>query len=145
MLMNAPIGQPIAADKAALDDLMTDWVRRIPGATGLLLVSVDGLVRAQSSSLADDIAQPVAAAMTGVRACAGQIGATAGTDALSVAVLDMTGGWVVIANAAAGTLVGVIATRQVTPADISDYLDELCARISDHLTTAPRSVMPGLA
>lgn len=123
-----------------LDAMMTDWVPRIPGATGVVLMSEDGLVRAHSSSLPDETAQSLAAAMTGVRACTAQIGKTAGTGALSVAVLDMTEGWVFVTNAAARTLLGVVATRAAHPAEVSDHMQDLARRIADHLVTAPRSV-----
>lgn len=128
------------SNRTDLNEIMNDWVNQIPAATGVVLVTADGLLSAHSSNaLPVDAAQRLAAAMSGLRGCAAGIGEIAEIGAPSVAVLEMTAGWAVVTSAAAGTLLGVITTRQASPAEVADHMRVMASRITEHLTTAPRT------
>ena len=107
--MSAPSN---AGAGSRLDWLLVDFARETPGVTAAVVVSVDGLPLAVSSSVTDALADQLAAAASGLVSLARATAHLLASGDLTQTILEMTGGYLFVTSVSRGATVAVHADRQ---------------------------------
>lgn len=90
--------------------LIDDFVAKTAGVTDAIAVSSDGLLIANSKSLARDDAEQVAAIVTGLVSLADGASRTFGFDGLQQVIVSMKRGFMFVSSISMGSALGVVAT-----------------------------------
>jgi predicted regulator of Ras-like GTPase activity (Roadblock/LC7/MglB family) len=94
-----------------LDWLLVDFARETPGVLAALVVSVDGLPLAASSTVTDALADQLAAAAAGLLSLARATTHLLASGTLTQTILEMTGGYLFVTSVSHGATVAVHASR----------------------------------
>jgi predicted regulator of Ras-like GTPase activity (Roadblock/LC7/MglB family) len=123
-----------------LSFLLDDLIRTVPDTRCAVLLSVDGIKTHWSGVGADD-ADVLAAMASGMVSLAHQVGAKFGgtqdNDVRQV-ITELSGLYMFVTAAAGGTVLTVLAGREVNTGAISFEMAKLCRRVPTHIATPPR-------
>lgn len=123
-----------------LNFLLDDLVRTVPQTRCAVLLSVDGIKTHWSGVEADD-ADILAAMASGMISLAHQVGAKFGGNQESgvrQVITELSGLYMFVAAAAGGTVLTVLAGRDVNTAAISFEMTKLCRRVPTRIATPAR-------
>ncbi|MGP3986118.1 roadblock/LC7 domain-containing protein [Streptomyces sp. 3N207] len=123
--------------------LLADLVRRVPHATGALLLSADGLTQS-AHGLEPDAADQLAALASGLHSLARSFGLRmAGGDGVRQVVVELDHSLLCVSRAGQGTRLAVLAAREADPAVLGYEMTMLIKRVRPFLTAPARqSVQP---
>ncbi len=114
--------------------LMQNFVGACPGVEVALAVSTDGLLLAISSMTDRDEVDRLSAVITGLQAL-GEGGAQVSQKGnLNRVLLDMDGGYLVIATMSEGATLGVLTTDRADLGAVGYQMTVLIDRFAEHLT-----------
>lgn len=120
-----------------LDDLL-----RTPHTLRVLLLSSDGLVAAKSTNFDPDLADQMAAAVSGIQSLsrsAAPFADSAGTSELAMFQYPPNGNYLFAMAAGEGTHLAVSAGGQAVVRDVSYAMEETVDRLREQLGVAPRT------
>ncbi|MGH3431665.1 MAG: roadblock/LC7 domain-containing protein [Thermocrispum sp.] len=119
---------------------MLDSALEVPGARHALLVSADGLLMAHSKSADKDIADTVAAAMSGMQSLSRTVVDFCDGPGKQwrQTLIEFDGGWVFLISAGEGSYVAVSAAHDVDMASITFRMQQLVGQLGKALTSPPR-------
>ncbi|SFD80070.1 roadblock/LC7 domain-containing protein [Streptomyces aidingensis] len=121
------------------DAWMLQEVMELPETVGALLISADGLVRAQTRSLGKDAADRIAAALSGLRSTAVSMGGMLPQPpVLRQTLLDFDTGFVLAIDAGEGTYLCAAATRTADVEQVGFRMHEVVAAMGREMVSAPR-------
>lgn len=116
--------------------LVTDFVRRVPGAAHAVLVAANGLLLAGSRGMPRDRAEQLAAVASGLASMTA--GAARCFDAGEVAqtIVEMDGGYLLLTVVPDGSALAVLASPQCELGTVAYEMTLLVERIAADLTPA---------
>jgi predicted regulator of Ras-like GTPase activity (Roadblock/LC7/MglB family) len=123
-----------------LNFLLDDLVRTVPHTRCAVLLSVDG-IKTHWSGIGADEADILAAMASGMISLAHQVGAKfGGRDESGVrqVITELSGLYLFVTAAAGGTVLTVLAGREVSTGAISFEMTKLCKRVPTRIATPPR-------
>lgn len=130
-----------------MDDLtflLDDLVRTVPHTRCAVLLSVDGIKTHWSGVGADD-ADILAAMASGMISLAHQVGARFGDaqdSAVRQVITELGGLYMFVTAAAGGTVLMVLAGKDVNTGAISFEMTKLCRRVPSRIATPTRQSTP---
>jgi uncharacterized protein len=95
-----------------LDWLLVEFARETPGIVSAVVVSVDGLPLAVSSTVSDALADQLAAAASGLISLARATAHLLDSGRLTQTILEMTDGYLFVTTVSRGATLAVHATRE---------------------------------
>ncbi|MFJ2828220.1 roadblock/LC7 domain-containing protein [Streptomyces sp. NPDC087263] len=132
------------ATNSDLDWLLDRLVDQVPGTRNAVVLSDDGLVVSQSSSIARVDAERLAAIATGQQSLARGVGEVFGGGAVRQLIIELDELWLFISSAGRGTHLAVVADQEVDAELMAVAMDTLVQQVGQHLGTEVR-VVQGLA
>ena len=125
--------------------LLTDEIRRIPGAIGAVLVSADGLLAAASEGQEQASAERFAAAVTGLQALSRSLAPFCGAahSGWLENLITYQGGLIFLCAAGESSFLALAAKDSADAGDIGYRITKLVARIGKALDSPARTA-PGL-
>ncbi|MEV6987323.1 roadblock/LC7 domain-containing protein [Sphaerisporangium sp. NPDC051017] len=142
--MNANVFDPDTFDFGKVDFLLDQAVQRIPHVRGVILLTSDGLLRAQTKHAPElDTAQRMAAACTALQATSRGMGEFITT------AQDVSGGWrqtmvefgegyILVVSAGQGTYLGIATGERADLRQVGQWSQELVQSVGHVLNTPAR-------
>lgn len=127
------------AERGSFGWLITDFVRRVPGATHAVVVSADGLLLASSASLPKDRAEQLAAVAAG--AVSLPLGAAQyfDTDEVKQTIVEMERGYLFLMSISDGSCLAVLAASTADIGTVAYEMTLLVDRVGQQLTPELRA------
>jgi predicted regulator of Ras-like GTPase activity (Roadblock/LC7/MglB family) len=122
-----------------LDWLLVDFTRETTGVVAAVVVSVDGLPLAASSSVTEALADQLAAAASGLISLARATAHLVGSGSLTQTILEMTEGYLFITTVSRGATLAVHASRQCDLGLVGYEMTLLAERVGRALDPGVRS------
>jgi predicted regulator of Ras-like GTPase activity (Roadblock/LC7/MglB family) len=131
---------PLHAGSGArdLDWLLDDLIGRVPGATGVALLSADGLLISRSSSLSRDDGDHLAAMASAFQSLARGAGQQFGGGAVRQTTVELESAFLVITSAGHSACLALLATVDVDLGLTAYELNLLVKQVGIYLSATPR-------
>ncbi|KJS62734.1 roadblock/LC7 domain-containing protein [Streptomyces rubellomurinus] len=126
-----------------LDRLLDELVQRALEVRVAVLLSVDGLAIGASAGLEREDGEHLAAVASGFHSLAEGAGRHFGAGEVRQTMVELEGGYLLIAAAGEGTCLAVFATARADLGLIAYEMARMVRRVGEHLGTAPRAVRGG--
>ena len=123
-----------------LSFLLDDLIRAVPNTKCAVLLSVDG-IKTHWSGVEADEADVLAAMASGMISIAHQVGAKFGgsqDNSVRQVITELSGLYMFVTAAAGGTVLTVLAGREVNTGAISFEMAKLCKRVPTRIATPTR-------
>jgi hypothetical protein len=130
--------QRTTATDQDLDWLLDGLVEKVPGTRHAVVLSDDGLVISQSSSLPRTDAERLAAIATGQQSLARGIGDAFEGGPVRQVIVEMADLWLFITTAGRGTHLAVLASQDVDAEVMAVAMDTLVQQVGKKLGTEAR-------
>jgi predicted regulator of Ras-like GTPase activity (Roadblock/LC7/MglB family) len=131
--------QPHNNGTGPLDWLMTQFVQQVPDAVQALTVSGDGLRLATSAELPADLADQLAAVISGLASLTSGAARCLSTGLVRQTIVDMDGGVLLIMSVGNRALVGVLSSSGCDLGQVGYETAMLVHRVADALEPATRA------
>lgn len=133
----------MTTEEGGFNWLITDFVRRVPGATHAVVVSADGLLLASSSGLPKDRATQLAAIASG--AVSLTLGAVQFLDGNEVkqTIVEMERGYLFLMSITDGSCLATLATSNADIGTVAYEMTLLVDRVGHQLTPELRARLHG--
>ncbi len=125
-----------------LDWLLTDLIKRVPGARHAVVLSQDGLVISQSETFSRDRAEQLAAASSGLSSLARGIGRSLEGGSVRQTLIEMDNAFLFLTAAGRGAHLVVLTDQHADVGVVAFEMNTLVRQVGEYLSTAPR---PGRA
>ncbi|MGY1500620.1 roadblock/LC7 domain-containing protein [Streptomyces sp. QTS52] len=126
------------ATNSDLDWLLDRLVDQVPGTLNAIVLSDDGLVVSQSSSMARVDAERLAAIATGQQSLARGVGEVFGGGAVRQVIIELDELWLFVSAAGRGTHLAVVADQEVDAEVMAVAMDTLVQQVGQRLGTEVR-------
>ncbi|WP_371660119.1 roadblock/LC7 domain-containing protein [Streptomyces sp. NBC_00280] len=126
------------ATNSDLDWLLDRLVDQVPGTRAAIVLSDDGLVVSQSSSVARVDAERLAAIATGQQSLARGVGEVFGGGAVRQVIIELDELWLFVSAAGRGTHLAVVADQEVDAEVMAVAMDTLVQQVGQRLGTEVR-------
>ena len=136
----APGGKP-----RDLDWLLEDLMNRVPGCTGAVLLSADGLLISRTRRFSRDEGDSLAAVAAAFHSLARGAGRQFGGGAPRQTRVELETAFMVITAAGQGACLAVLATVDVDLGTTAYEMNMLVRKVGEHLSAPPRSAAAGRA
>ncbi|MCW8384647.1 roadblock/LC7 domain-containing protein [Streptomyces justiciae] len=127
-----------------LDWLLDGLVEQVPGTRHAVVLSDDGLVVSQSSSLDRGDAERLAAVATGQQSLARGVGALFDGGPVHQVIVELADLWLFVSAAGRGTHLAVVASQEVDAELMAVAMHTLMQQVGRHLGTEVRGAPPVL-
>src|SRR5258708_3817570 len=123
----------------SMDWMLKDLAESVPGTRHVIVLTSDGLRRAQYNTDVDT-ADRLAAACAGLQSLAAAVAGEfpQGDKLMRLVVIEVGGGFFYLMAAGAGAYLAVLADEGVDAGLMGQQMRNLVARIGEHLTSPPR-------
>ena len=128
-----------------LDWLLEDLMARLPGCTGAVLLSADGLLISRTRGLGRDDGDNLAAVAAAFHSLARGAGRQFGGGEARQTIVELETAFMVITAAGQGACLAVLATVEVDLGTTAYEMNMLVRKVGTHLSAAPRSALDGRA
>ncbi|WP_338692957.1 roadblock/LC7 domain-containing protein [Streptomyces sp. Q6] len=134
------MSHPAPAQTQDLDWLLADFAARVPGTTGAILATSDGVLR-HRHALDGVPAERLSAIVTGLCSMGGGLAASvqAGVGDVEQIVVQCAGGLLFVAKAGENGVLGVLTTKNADPGIIGYEIGLLVRSVHGHLGTPART------
>ena len=122
-----------------LDWLLVDFTRGISGVLAAVVVSVDGLPLAVSAGVDDVLADPLAAAASGLVSLARATTQLLGSGELTQTILETAGGYLFVTSVSRAATLAVHTTRQCDLGQVGYEMTMLAERVGRALDPGVRT------
>lgn len=126
------------ATNSDLDWLLDRLVDQVPGTRNAIVLSDDGLVVSQSSSIERVDAERLAAIATGQQSLARGVGEVFGGGGVLQIIVELANFWLFISAAGRGTHLAVLADQEVDAEVMAVAMHTLVLQVGQHLGTETR-------
>ncbi|GAA3912984.1 roadblock/LC7 domain-containing protein [Streptomyces lacrimifluminis] len=126
------------ATNSDLDWLLDRLVDQVPGTRNAIVLSDDGLVVSQSSSVARVDAERLAAIATGQQSLARGVGEVFGGGPVRQVIIELDELWLFVSAAGRGTHLAVVADQEVDAEVMAVAMDTLVQQVGQRLGTEVR-------
>ena len=126
------------ATNSDLDWLLDRLVEQVPGTRNAIVLSDDGLVVSQSTSIARVDAERLAAIATGQQSLARGVGEVFGGGGVRQVIIELDDIWLFISAAGRGTHLAVVADQEVDAEVMAVAMDTLVQQVGQRLGTEVR-------
>ncbi|WP_329276559.1 roadblock/LC7 domain-containing protein [Streptomyces sp. NBC_01451] len=126
------------ATNSDLDWLLDRLVDQVPGTRAAIVLSDDGLVVSQSSSVARVDAERLAAIATGQQSLARGVGEVFGGGGVRQVIIELDELWLFVSAAGRGTHLAVVADQEVDAEVMAVAMDTLVQQVGQRLGTEVR-------
>ncbi|MFD5537496.1 roadblock/LC7 domain-containing protein [Streptomyces sp. NPDC127079] len=126
------------ATDSDLDWLLDRLVDQVPGTMNAIVLSDDGLVISQSTSILRVDAERLAAIAAGQQSLARGIGEVFGGGAVHQVIIELDELWLFITSAGRGTHLAVVADQEVDAEMMSEAMRTLVQQVGQRLGTETR-------
>jgi predicted regulator of Ras-like GTPase activity (Roadblock/LC7/MglB family) len=133
--MNGDLPRPGARD---LDWLLNELTDRVPGTTGAVLLSSDGLLISGSRGLGKDESDHLAAVASAFHSLAKGAGAQFGGGQARQTIVELDTAYLIVAAAGQGACLAVLATSDVDLGATAYEMNLLVRQVGTYLSAAPR-------
>ncbi|MFJ8621576.1 roadblock/LC7 domain-containing protein [Kitasatospora sp. NPDC093550] len=123
-----------------LNWLLDELVRRAPEVRFAVVLSADGLAMGGSAGLPREDGEHLAAVASGFHSLAKGAGRHFGAGDVRQTMVELEGGYLLVAAAGEGTCLAVFATARADLGLIAYEMARLVRRVGEHLGAAPRPV-----
>jgi predicted regulator of Ras-like GTPase activity (Roadblock/LC7/MglB family) len=123
----------------SLDWLMSNFVQQVPDVQRAITVSADGLRLAASDDLSTDLADQLAAVISGLASLTSGAARYLTTGTVRQTIVDMDGGVLLVMSVGELALVGVLAAAGCDLGQVGYETAMLVHRVADALEPATRS------
>ncbi|UJW36185.1 roadblock/LC7 domain-containing protein [Saccharothrix sp. AJ9571] len=123
--------------------LITDFVRRVPGAAHAVVVSADGLLLAASRGLPKDKADQLAAVASGLTSLARGAAKIFEGGTVAQTVVEMAGGFMFLMSVSDGSCLAVLGSPESDIGLVVYEMTLLVDRVGKQLTPAQRAQLRG--
>ncbi|MEU9290365.1 roadblock/LC7 domain-containing protein [Streptomyces sp. NPDC048275] len=128
------------ATNSDLDWLLDRLVDQVPGTRNAIVLSDDGLVVSQSSSIERVDAERLAAIATGQQSLARGVGDVFGGGPVHQVIIELRDLWLFVSSAGRGTHLAVVADQEVDAEVMSVAMHTLVQQVGQRLGTEARVV-----
>ncbi|WP_232668415.1 roadblock/LC7 domain-containing protein [Pseudonocardia sp. TRM90224] len=122
----------------SLDWLLVEFVRDTPGVVNAVVVSADGLRLAASPGMTDALADPLAAAASGLVSLGRGTAYLLGAGPVTQTILEMAEGYLFVSAMEQGAILAVHAGRRCDIGMVGYEMTMLAARVGHALAPAAR-------
>ncbi|AHH20058.1 Roadblock/LC7 family protein [Nocardia nova SH22a] len=130
-------------NRAALDWVANGLVERTPGSERAVVLSADGLPLARSGRLTRDDAEHLAAMAAALHSLARGVGNRFDKGALQQTVVELAGGYLLVAEAGHGACLALLASIDADLGLLAYEMNVMVGQIRDQLSAAPR-ILPDI-
>ncbi|MEU9040311.1 MULTISPECIES: roadblock/LC7 domain-containing protein [unclassified Kitasatospora] len=123
-----------------LNWLLDELVRRAPEVRFAVMLSADGLATGASAGLPREDGEHLAAIASGFHSLAKGAGRHFGAGEVRQTMVELEGGYLLVAAAGEGTCLAVFATARADLGLIAYEMARLVRRVGEHLSTPARAV-----
>lgn len=123
-----------------LNWLLDELVQRAPELRFAVMLSADGLAMGASAGLPREDGEHLAAVASGFHSLAKGAGRHFGAGEVRQTMVELEGGYLLVAAAGEGTCLAVFATARADLGLIAYEMARLVRRVGEHLGAAPRTV-----
>lgn len=127
-----------------LDWLLNDLIGKVPGATGAVLLSSDGLLISGSQTLGKDECDHLAAVASAFHSLAKGAGQQFGGGNARQTIVEMDSAFLVVTAAGRGACLAVLADADVDLGVTAYEMNLMVKQVGTYLSAAPREVANGL-
>jgi predicted regulator of Ras-like GTPase activity (Roadblock/LC7/MglB family) len=127
------------AGSADLDWLLNELIDRVPGATGAVLLSADGLLMSRSRTLGKDTSDHLAAVASAFHSLAKSAGQQFGGGRARQTIVELDTAFLLVTAAGSGACLAVLATADVDLGVAAYEMNLMVQRVGTYLGAAPRS------
>jgi predicted regulator of Ras-like GTPase activity (Roadblock/LC7/MglB family) len=128
---------------ADLDWLLNQLIGRVPGATGAVLLSGDGLLISRSQTLGKDQGDHLAAVASAFHSLAKSAGQQFGGGRAQQTIVEMDTAFLVVTAAGSGACLAVLATANIDLGVTAYEMNLMVKQVGPYLGAAPRSPAHG--
>ncbi|GAB7187928.1 roadblock/LC7 domain-containing protein [Kitasatospora sp. Ki12] len=123
-----------------LNWLLDELVRRAPEVRFAVMLSADGLAVGSSAGLPREDGEHLAAVASGFHSLAKGAGRHFGAGEVRQTMVELEGGYLLVAAAGEGTCLAVFAGARADLGLIAYEMARLVRRVGEHLSASPRAV-----
>lgn len=127
-----------------LDWLLDGLVEQVPGTRHAIVLSDDGLVVSQSSTIARGDAERLAAVATGQQSLARGVGTLFDGGPVHQVIVELADLWLFVSAAGQGTHLAVVASQEVDAELMALAMHTLMQQVGRRLGAEARVVMPSV-
>jgi predicted regulator of Ras-like GTPase activity (Roadblock/LC7/MglB family) len=127
-----------------LDWLLDGLVEQVPGTRHAIVLSDDGLVVSQSSTIARGDAERLAAVATGQQSLARGVGTLFDGGPVQQVIVELADLWLFVSAAGRGTHLAVVASQEVDAELMAVAMHTLMQQVGRRLGAEARVVMPSV-
>jgi predicted regulator of Ras-like GTPase activity (Roadblock/LC7/MglB family) len=139
-------GDQLKPGSRDLDWLLNDLIDRVPGTTGAVLLSSDGLLISGSRGLGRDEGDHLAAVASAFHSLAKGAGAQFGGGQARQTIVELDTAYLIVTAAGQGACLAVLATGDVDLGTTAYEMNLLVRQVGTYLGAAPRvaaATLPG--
>ncbi|MFD9684220.1 roadblock/LC7 domain-containing protein [Kitasatospora sp. NPDC059088] len=122
-----------------LNWLLDELVQRAPEVSFTVMLSADGLAMASSAGLTREDGEHLAAVAAGFHSLAKGAGRHFGAGEVRQTMVELEGGYLLVAAAGEGTCLAVFATARADLGLVAYEMARLVRRVGEHLSATPRT------
>ncbi|MER7765304.1 roadblock/LC7 domain-containing protein [Kitasatospora sp. NPDC096140] len=122
-----------------LNWLLDELVKRAPEVRFAVMLSADGLAMGTSAGLPREDGEHLAAVASGFHSLAKGAGRHFDAGEVRQTMVELEGGYLLVAAAGEGTCLAVFATARANLGLIAFEMSRLVRRVGEHLSTPPRA------
>ncbi|MEU6966581.1 roadblock/LC7 domain-containing protein [Kitasatospora aureofaciens] len=126
-----------------LNWLLDELAQRAPEVRFAVMLSADGLAMGTSAGLEREDGEHLAAVASGFHSLAKGAGRHFGAGEVRQTLVELEGGYLLVAAAGEGTCLAVFATARADLGLIAYEMARLVRRVGEHLSAPPRTVHGG--
>ncbi len=129
---------PGSTDPGGLDWLLDDFVRRLPGAERVIILSADGLLIGRSRNLGRDDAEHLSAVASGLQSLARGASRQFQGGTVRQTMVEMDSCFLVVTAAGSGACLAVLAEADTDLGLVAYEMNLMVKRVGTYLSAQPR-------